>query len=631
MRRSERLRRKQSSPGLPKPGAYSPYNDSYIVESEASFLDPPAPTSASRPSTTPVGSRRARYAASPHRYTDDSPLLHDGEQDHGYQSTPQQKQTTEKANGKGSDLIESDSDNEYGNSREGRTTDKYDSIEKENPNDHASPPAQQQVTPIAAIRTRRDDVIDRVRASLFDILSSNTRMRVNPEWRPVATPASSKPNHGKAGNRPLSRRNDKNNFPQRPLQSGLFQGALPRRPTRNDEDVVPSDDEREYEGDDDDNGNSMSYSIQRRLTSPLGIMIIAVFISFVVVLSLDARVSARRGVPSAGAQMKTSLIPVMEIMRSVVSVLFRNAWQSSGTPVSLPADILTKKEFRDVVMPELISAAREEAAKAAGNAVAEERRRLKETADQAAIVAAAAEKQAADSVAALEKKQVELQEETENVKNAKIEKDDEKFSKFAEKFAADKNLPPDFALASAGGVVIATEPSGVTSWIRFARAYATALVSEQRFTPTWPRPPSVMLEPDIFPGNCWAFDGSTGSVTIRLARPVRVSAITIEHTPRMSVFSVNSAMRMFRVIGHPVEAEAEEVSLGNEFVFDVMDEESRHLQTFDVSSKGKEITMRAVRVAIESNHGSNFTAIYRIRVHGMAEVMSFDGTDGGEL
>lgn len=39
------------------------------------------------------------------------------------------------------------------------------------------------------------------------------------------------------------------------------------------------------------------------------------------------------------------------------------------------------------------------------------------------------------------------------------------------------------------------------------------------------------LQPDVFPGNCWAFEGDQGQVVIRLPGHVQLSDITLQHPP----------------------------------------------------------------------------------------------------
>lgn len=537
-------------------------------------------------------------------------------------------------------------------------------------------------TPVhAARRARRDDLVDRVRTSLFDILGSATRRPVHPQWRPIGTDTdnnNNQVNDNKPGNasRRANNNHDRHTNRQRRgrpttslpsihpegRQTGYDKVRRAGQASERDDDVVHSDGE-----DDDDNGRGEGIPnlgrYLRQLSAPTVFMAIVAVFAIVAVLMLDAHVSQRRGLPPATDRLQPD--PVLSTARQVFKLLFRNAYPYpqarapiDGLELTDPrSGLVTRDELRKVFLPELLSAAREAASSAASEALGH----------------AEAARQEAEATAL--RKQQELQEEQDvqrrNDEDARIQAaiaatlaqsrgEQERFVQFAERYAADKDLPPDFALGSAGGTVIATQPSAVVLWARFARAYATALVSKRTFTPTRPQPAAVVLHPDVLPGNCWAFDGDRGSLTIRLARPVRVSAVTVEHTPRSSVFSVASALRMFRVIGIPVGLEMQEWPLHrNMLVFDVSKDNSGHLQTFEFEQGGggnggnccddcdglqdddddnnnddgcsSAQVLRSVRFEILSNHGANFTAVYRIRVHGEEQVKAFDGVDGGEL
>ncbi|KAM9058661.1 sperm-associated antigen 4 protein isoform 2-T2 [Megaptera novaeangliae] len=91
------------------------------------------------------------------------------------------------------------------------------------------------------------------------------------------------------------------------------------------------------------------------------------------------------------------------------------------------------------------------------------------------------------------------------------------------------------------------------------------------------RPPTVILEPDVFPGNCWAFEGDQGQVVIQLPGRVQLSDITLQHPPPSVAHTrgAKSAPRDFAVYGLQVDDETE-VFLGK-FTFDV---EKSEIQTF---------------------------------------------------
>ncbi|MBZ3869240.1 Sperm-associated antigen 4 protein [Sciurus carolinensis] len=128
------------------------------------------------------------------------------------------------------------------------------------------------------------------------------------------------------------------------------------------------------------------------------------------------------------------------------------------------------------------------------------------------------------------------------------------------------------------------------------------------------RPPSVILEPDVFPGNCWAFEGDQGQVVIRLPGRVELSDITLQHPPPSVAHTggANSAPRDFAVFGLQVDDETE-VFLGK-FTFDVKKSE---IQTFHLQNDPPSAFPK-VKIQILSNWGHpRFTCLYRVRAHGV--------------
>ncbi|XP_032950217.1 sperm-associated antigen 4 protein isoform X1 [Rhinolophus ferrumequinum] len=128
------------------------------------------------------------------------------------------------------------------------------------------------------------------------------------------------------------------------------------------------------------------------------------------------------------------------------------------------------------------------------------------------------------------------------------------------------------------------------------------------------RPPTVILEPDVFPGNCWAFEGDQGQVVIRLPGRVQLSDITLQHPPASVAHTggANSAPRDFVVYGLQVDDKTE-VFLGK-FTFDV---EKSEIQTFHLQNDPP-TAFPKVKIQILSNWGHpRFTCLYRVRAHGM--------------
>lgn len=59
----------------------------------------------------------------------------------------------------------------------------------------------------------------------------------------------------------------------------------------------------------------------------------------------------------------------------------------------------------------------------------------------------------------------------------------------------------------------------------------------------------IFLQPEVHPGNCWAFRGSTGFLVIRLSMMILPTAFSLEHIPKALTPSgtLRSAPRDFSV------------------------------------------------------------------------------------
>ncbi|NWQ83210.1 SUN2 protein, partial [Columbina picui] len=94
------------------------------------------------------------------------------------------------------------------------------------------------------------------------------------------------------------------------------------------------------------------------------------------------------------------------------------------------------------------------------------------------------------------------------------------------RFSEDRVGMVDYALESAGASVINT---------RCSETYETRTALLSLFgIPLWyhSQSPRVILQPDVNPGNCWAFRGSQGFAVIRLSSIIRPTAVTLEHIPK---------------------------------------------------------------------------------------------------
>ncbi|XP_008147903.1 sperm-associated antigen 4 protein isoform X2 [Eptesicus fuscus] len=167
---------------------------------------------------------------------------------------------------------------------------------------------------------------------------------------------------------------------------------------------------------------------------------------------------------------------------------------------------------------------------------------------------------------------------------------------------------PDYALSSVGASIDLEKTS--RDYEDANSAYFWNRFSFWNFA----RPPMVILEPDVFPGNCWAFEGDQGQVVIRLPGRVQLSDITLQHPPPSVAHTggANSAPRDFAVYGLQVDDETE-VFLGK-FTFDV---EKSEIQTFRLQNDPP-TAFPKVKIQILSNWGHpHFTCLYRVRAHGM--------------
>ncbi|XP_032303493.1 SUN domain-containing protein 1 isoform X10 [Coturnix japonica] len=174
-------------------------------------------------------------------------------------------------------------------------------------------------------------------------------------------------------------------------------------------------------------------------------------------------------------------------------------------------------------------------------------------------------------------------------------------------YSQDKTGMVDFALESGGGSILST---------RCSETYETKTALISLFgIPLWyfSQSPRVVIQPDMYPGNCWAFKGSEGYLVVRLSMKIYPTAFSLEHIPKTLSPSGNitSAPRKFSVYGLDDEYQEEGTFLG-QFVYD---QEGEPLQMFTVEKSEK--AFQIVELRILSNWGhAEYTCLYRFRVHG---------------
>ncbi|XP_047598324.1 SUN domain-containing protein 2 isoform X3 [Lutra lutra] len=176
------------------------------------------------------------------------------------------------------------------------------------------------------------------------------------------------------------------------------------------------------------------------------------------------------------------------------------------------------------------------------------------------------------------------------------------------RYSEDRIGMVDYALESGGASVIST---------RCSETYETKTALLSLFgIPLWyhSQSPRVILQPDVHPGNCWAFQGPQGFAVVRLSARIRPTAVTLEHVPKsLSPNStISSAPKDFSIFGFDEDLQHEGTLLG-QFTYD---QDGEPIQTFYFQDP-KMATYQVVELRILTNWGHpEYTCIYRFRVHG---------------
>uniref|UniRef100_A0A2K6QWG5 Sad1 and UNC84 domain containing 1 n=1 Tax=Rhinopithecus roxellana TaxID=61622 RepID=A0A2K6QWG5_RHIRO len=176
-------------------------------------------------------------------------------------------------------------------------------------------------------------------------------------------------------------------------------------------------------------------------------------------------------------------------------------------------------------------------------------------------------------------------------------------------YSQDKTGMVDFALESGGGSILST---------RCSETYETKTALMSLFgIPLWyfSQSPRVVIQPDIYPGNCWAFKGSQGYLVVRLSMMIHPAAFTLEHIPKTlsPTGNISSAPKDFAVYGLENEYQEEGQLLG-QFTYD---QDGESLQMFQALKTPNDTVFQIVELRIFSNWGHpEYTCLYRFRVHG---------------
>ncbi|XP_076844734.1 SUN domain-containing protein 1 isoform X5 [Brachyhypopomus gauderio] len=175
-------------------------------------------------------------------------------------------------------------------------------------------------------------------------------------------------------------------------------------------------------------------------------------------------------------------------------------------------------------------------------------------------------------------------------------------------YSQDRTGRVDYALESGGGSILST---------RCSETYETKTALMSLFgVPLWyfSQSPRVVIQPDVYPGNCWAFKGSQGYLVIRLSLSVLPTSFCLEHIPKAlsPTGTISSAPRHFRVYGLEDEYQEEGKLLGDY----TYQEDGEGLQTFPVM-ENNDTAFQIIELRVLSNWGHpEYTCLYRFRVHG---------------
>nr|XP_029715544.1 SUN domain-containing protein 2-like [Aedes albopictus] len=179
---------------------------------------------------------------------------------------------------------------------------------------------------------------------------------------------------------------------------------------------------------------------------------------------------------------------------------------------------------------------------------------------------------------------------------------------FLEKINYDKFGRTDYASSDLGGKVVSvtSKQRGSTLWDFVERRLKIGRFKVSNV--------HCCIIQNSCMGHCQAFYGSSAVIVIQLMAKLFIDGITIEHTPSNKVPDVSSqsAMKKFSIWGSNSTMKTTEDFFFGEFIFDV---EEDFLQSYNFSTRSSS-PYRFIKMVVLSNHGADYTCIYRIRVHG---------------
>ncbi|XP_014253895.1 SUN domain-containing protein 1-like [Cimex lectularius] len=178
-------------------------------------------------------------------------------------------------------------------------------------------------------------------------------------------------------------------------------------------------------------------------------------------------------------------------------------------------------------------------------------------------------------------------------------------------FDLDRTGRPDFALENSGGCILT-----IRDTVTYAEGSGKVSLLGIPLINYKPDPRSI-IQKNVSPGECWAFQGEKGTAVIQLIDFIYVTHVTLEHIPKQLSPNgrIDSATKTFSLSG------LENVSDESPHMFGQFEYRlsGPAIQTFEVTNYS-ERAYKVVEFTVHSNHGNpNFTCVYRIRVHGQLE------------
>eukprot|EP00871_Galdieria_phlegrea_P000596 jgi/Galph1/1537/GphlegSOOS_G224.1 len=179
-----------------------------------------------------------------------------------------------------------------------------------------------------------------------------------------------------------------------------------------------------------------------------------------------------------------------------------------------------------------------------------------------------------------------------------------------------KLISTDYALQSQGAKIFHSVPSKRRQQGRYWLAKMASILdpSTNKSAPHYPKGPETVLSANTSYGNCWAFAGKTGSITVQLSKYIKPIAFSLEHTPSQHTSVDWVAPKMFRfylLFQEPNSGTNIEWLTGT-YQYQ-MGKDKRQL--FPILSKEVPI-VNMVRLEILDNYGGSYTCLYHFRVHG---------------